>query len=350
MTRARFIVNKLMAGWLIVFAIVGLLEPRPFTVLAPWVNYLLGGVIFIMSLTIEAGGLVRVFARPKALVAGFVIKWATVPLAGYAAANIVYSHHPQLAAGTIVDGSTPAGVSSNLFTYIGHGAVELAVSLTFVHTLLAPLLTPAFTQAMASKFVHVGFWSLFRQMLEIVVLPVVLGLAVRYGVKPERTRRAEPVLPIVSALLLYAIVLGLFSKAAPAVRAHAGLMPLIIGTTTVLIVVNLAVAYTLARLAKLDDATSRAIMFDTGVYNSGLGSVLAAANFGPFAALPALLNTIMNLIVGALLSSWLQHRPPARPAAVPAPRAAPEAAGGRIRGPAATLRADSETEREEPQT
>lgn len=159
--------------------------------------------------------------------------------------------------------------------YIGHGTVELAVSLTFVHTLLAPLLTPAFTQVMASK-------------------------------------RAEPALPIVSALLVYAIVLGLFSKAAPAVRAHAGLMPLIIGTTTVLIIVNLAVG-------------------------------------GPFAALPGLLNTIMNLIVGALLSCWLQHRTPARPAAVPAPRSAPEAVGGRIPGPSATLRADSQPEREEPQ-
>jgi predicted Na+-dependent transporter len=43
MARARFIVNMLMAGWLILFAVLGLLEPRPFTVLPPWVNYLLGG-------------------------------------------------------------------------------------------------------------------------------------------------------------------------------------------------------------------------------------------------------------------------------------------------------------------
>jgi predicted Na+-dependent transporter len=57
MSRARFIVNKLMAGWLILFAILGLLEPRPFTVLSPWVNYLLGGVIFITGYsTARQGG------------------------------------------------------------------------------------------------------------------------------------------------------------------------------------------------------------------------------------------------------------------------------------------------------
>jgi bile acid:Na+ symporter, BASS family len=309
MTLARFVINKLMAGWLILFGIVGFLAPHPFTVLSPGVNYMLGGVIFIMSLTLEAGALARTFARPKALIAGFVIKWATVPLAAYAAANLVYAHHPLLAAGTIVDGATPAGVSSNLFSYIGHGAVSLAVSLTFVHTLIAPLLTPAITHAMASKFVHVSFWSLFRQLLEIVVVPVGLGLVVRYGLKPERTRRAEPVLPVISALLLYAIVLALCSKASPAVHAHLGLMPLIAGTATVLIIVNLAVAYLLARLAGLEEAAARSIMFDTGVYNSGLGAVLASASFGPFAALPALLNTVLNLIIGALLSSWLQNRP-----------------------------------------
>lgn len=326
MALARFVVNKLMAGWLILFAIIALLAPGPFTVLSPWVNYILGGVIFIAMLTAEAKTLGRVFSRPKALIAGFVIKWATVPLAAYAAASLVYSRNPQLAAGTIVDGATPAGVSSNLFAYIGHGAVELAVSLTFIHTLLAPVLTPAFTQAMASKFVHVSFWALFRQMLEIVILPVVAGLAVRYGVRPGRIKKAEPVLPMLSAVLLYAVVLGLFSKAAPAVRAHLSLMPVIIGTTTVLIVVNLLVAYLLARAARLDDATSRTIMFDTGIYNSGLGSVVAAANFGPFAALPALMNTIMNLIIGALASSWLQHHPTASPQSQPRP-AAGEPAG-----------------------
>lgn len=321
MTLARFVINKLMAGWLILLAIIALLMPGPFKVLAPGVNYMLGGVIFIMMLTAEATTLGRVFSRPKALILGFVIKWATVPLAAYIAANVVYAHHPQLAAGTIVDGSTPAGVSSNLFTYIGHGMVELAVSLTFIHTLLAPVLTPAFTQAMASKFVHVSFWPLFKQMLEIVVLPVVAGLAIRYGVRPERTKKAEPVLPMISALLLYAIVLGLFSKAASAVREHLSLMPVIIGTTSVLIIVNLIVAYVIARLAKCGEATSRTIMFDTGIYNSGLGAVIAAANFGPFAALPALLNAIMNLIIGALLSSWLQHRPVAARQEAPAPAA-----------------------------
>lgn len=323
MTLARFLINKCMAGWLILFAILALLVPGPFTVLSPCVNYIMGGVIFIMMLTADAVTLGRVFSRPRALILGFVIKWVTVPLAAWAAASIVYAHRPQLAAGTIVDGSTPAGVSSNLFAYIGHGAVELAVSLTFVHTLLAPLLTPAFTQALASKFVHVSFWPMFEQMLEIVVVPVAAGLAVRYGVKPERTKKAEPVLPLISALLLYAVVLGLFSKAATAVRAHLDLMPVIMGTTCVLIIINLGVAYAAARAARCDKATSRTIMFDTGIYNSGLGAVVAAANFGPFAALPALINTIMNLIIGALLSSWLQHRPVAgRAGPVPEPAAA----------------------------
>jgi BASS family bile acid:Na+ symporter len=50
------------------------------------------------------------------------------------------------------------------------------------------------------------------------------------------------------------------------------------------------VVYVIARVLRFNEANARAIMFDTGVYNSGLGAVLAAVNFGPFAALRTLMH------------------------------------------------------------
>ena len=307
----QFIVNRCMALWLIVFAVLALFLPNLFTVLSPATNYLLGGIILIMSLTMGTGELREVLTRPKPFVAGLVIKWTTVPLAAYLAARTVYAGHPQLAAGTVIDGATPAGASSNLFAYLGHGAVGLAVSLTFIHTVMAPLLTPGITELLASRFVSVSFMPLFVQSLEIVVLPVVVGLLVRYAVSRERIKRIEPLLPVASALMLYAVVLGLFSKAAPVVFRNLSFMPVIVATTTTLVIINLGVGYGLARVLRLDERSCRTIMFDTGVYNSGLGATLAAANFGAFAALPALLNAIMNLLIGASIASFLRSRPPA---------------------------------------
>jgi BASS family bile acid:Na+ symporter len=312
MATARFVINRLMPIWLIVFGIVAYLVPSPFTVLTPYAGYMLGGVIMLMSLTLTMRALGEVFVRPKAAISGFVIKWITVPLAAVIAAQVFYAHQPDLAAGTILDGAVPAGVSSNLFTFIGHGSVALAISLTFIHTLLSPFLTPAFTSVLASKYVPVDFLAMLKQMLQLVVVPVVLGLALRYGAGEARIKRAEPVLPMLSAVLLYLIELGLVSHAAPAIRANLEWVPVVTGVTSLLTAINLLVAYGLAKGLRLPERQARAIMFDVGVYNSGLGAVLAGLNFGPLAILPPLLNSVMNMIIGALLAAYLHNREPER--------------------------------------
>jgi bile acid:Na+ symporter, BASS family len=310
MSIASFLINKLMPFWLIVAAALAYWQPGVFGHLAPYAVYYLGGVILVMSLTMKIETMVQVFTRPKALLFGFVIKWVTVPLAAVIAAHVVFSSQPQLAAGTILDGSTPAGVSSNLFTFLAHGAVALAVSLTFVHTVLSPLLTPAFTATFAGKYVAVNFFALMMQMVQLVLLPVALGLTARYALGPQRLKTVTPFLPMISALLLYCVALGLVAKAAPAISKNLDWVPIIGVTTSVLCVVNLGVAYVLCRVLKLNEASARAIMFDVGVYNSGLGAVLANINFGPFAALPALMNSVLNMIIGSLLATYLQARPP----------------------------------------
>lgn len=314
MHTVRFVINRLMPLWLIVFGVGAYLFPAPFTVLTPYATLMLGAVIMLMSLTLTPGALAEVFIKPKAVISGFVIKWITVPLAAVAAAHVFYANQPQLAAGTILDGSVPAGVSSNLFTFIGHGSVALAISLTFIHTLLSPVLTPAFTSVLASRFVPVDFLAMLLQMLQLVIVPVVLGLVIRAGAGEERIRRAEPLLPVLSAVLLYGIEFALVSHSAPAIGRNLGWVPVVAGVTGLLTIINLALAYALSRGLRLPERQSRAIMFDVGVYNSGLGAVLAGLNFGPLAVLPPLLNAVVNMIIGALLASWLNNRPPAEDA------------------------------------
>jgi BASS family bile acid:Na+ symporter len=309
MALASFIINKLMPLWLIVAAALAYSMPQVFVHLSSYSVYFLGGVILVMSLTLTLDAVAQVFTRPKALICGFVIKWVTVPLAAVIAAHLVFSTQPQLAAGTILDGSTPAGVSSNLFTFLAHGAVALAVSLTFLHTILSPLLTPAFTTAFAGKYVSVDFFTLMKQMLEMVLIPVGLGLAARYALGPQRLKTVRPFLPMISAILLYCVALGLVAAAAPAISQNLEWVPIIGATTSVLTLINLGVAYALSKALRLNEANARAIMFDVGVYNSGLGAVLASINFGPFAALPALMNSVLNMIIGSLLATHLQHRP-----------------------------------------
>lgn len=306
---ARFVINKMMPVWLIICGLLGYAEPRIFIAFAPYSIYYLASVILLMSLTLTLETIRPVFLQPKALIAGFVIKWITVPTAAIIAAHLVYASQPQLAAGTILDGATPAGVTSNLFTFLANGAVALAITLTFIHTLLSPLLTPAITTAFAHKYVHVSFFALFHQMLIMVLIPLVIGLALRSALGQRRTVALKPFLPMASGLLLYCLALGLVAAAAPAIAKNLDWMPLVAITTGILCIINLVVGYALAKLLRFDEAKSRAIMFDAGIYNSGLGAVLASVNFGPFAALPALMNTLLNMIIGSALANYLHNKP-----------------------------------------
>jgi BASS family bile acid:Na+ symporter len=309
MNTASFIINKMMPVWLILCGIIAYLDPHLFIAFAPYSIYYLAAVILLMSLTLTVEAIKPVFTRPKPLIAGFLIKWITVPLAAIVAAHLVYANQPQLAAGTIMDGATPAGVTSNLFTFLSNGTVALAISLTFIHTLLSPILTPAFTAAFAHKYVHVSFFALFHQMLVMVLLPLFVGIAARYALGARRIAEVKPFLPMLSALLLYCLSLGLVAAAAPAIAKNLSWIPVIAVTTSVICIVNLALGYVLARLLRLNEADSRAIMFDVGIYNSGLGAVLASINFGPFAALPALMNALLNMIIGSTLASYLGSKP-----------------------------------------
>jgi bile acid:Na+ symporter, BASS family len=101
MALAGFLINKLMPFWLVVAALLAYWQPAVFRHLAPFSVYFLGGVILVMSLKLTIGTVARVFTRPKALIAGFVIKWLTVPAAAVIAAHWVFAGQPQLAAGTI---------------------------------------------------------------------------------------------------------------------------------------------------------------------------------------------------------------------------------------------------------
>lgn len=307
MDRLKFVINRLMAGWLVVCAIVGYLVPAPFLPLRPWMLWLLAVVIFLMGLTLKWEQVARVFRAPKALAGGIAAKWLFVPAVAYAAALVAFRHQPQLAVGVILDGATPSGVSANVFTFLSGGSVALSIAMSAINTIISPILTPIATSRLAGAFIPVNARDIFEQMVMVVLVPVVAGLALRTFFR-RQVERVQPVLPLVSALALYLIVLVLVAGSATAIRAQPQVLPLIAAVTSAQILVTLALGYAVGFPLRLDRPDRIAIMFEVGIYNSGLGAALAGANFGAFAALPAIANAMFNLVIGALLTAYLAQK------------------------------------------
>src|SRR5690606_33198842 len=74
-----------------------------------------------------------------------------------------------------------------------------------VSTLLAPVLTPALTLLLASKWLPVSASAMFMSVIKIVLAPIFLGWAVQ-RLSPEGVERGTRVLPLVSITGIMAIV------------------------------------------------------------------------------------------------------------------------------------------------
>jgi len=308
-----------MALWLVGSALIGYFFPAPFAPFREWTLWLLAAVVFFMGLTLKWEEIGGVFRSPRALIGGVAAKWIVVPVCAYAAALLAFRTQPQLAAGVILDGATPSGVSANVFTFLSGGTVALSIAMSAINTLVSPLLTPFFTSRFAGTFVQVDAQAMFVQMLEVVLVPVVLGLTIR-TVFRAHVERIRTLLPVLSALALYLIVVVLIAASAETVRRQLGVLPKIAAVTIAQILVTLALGYAAGIPMRLDRSDRIAVMFEVGIYNSGLGAALAARNFGAFAALPAIANAMCNLIIGALITAYLSRRTAgsARGEAIPA--------------------------------
>ena len=145
--------------------------------------------------------------------------------------------------------------------------------------------------------------ELFWSILQVVLLPIVLGVAAQ-RVLGERVRHAVEVLPLVSVVSIVIIVAAVVA-ASQAKIAESGL--LIMAVVMLHNSFGYLLGYFTGRLFKLPLAQRKSLALEVGMQNSGLGAALASAHFSPLAAVPSALFSVWHNISGALLSTYLRR-------------------------------------------
>jgi len=210
---------------------------------------------------------------------------------------------PQIAVGVILVGCCPSGTASNVMVWLSRGDLALAVAIAGVTTLLAPLLTPALIWFLASAWLPVSFMDMFWSILQLVMLPIVLGVLAQ-RLLGERVQTAVQVLPLVSVVSIVLIVCAVVA-ASQAKIAESGL--LIMAVVMLHNSFGYLLGYITGKLCKLPLAQRKSLALEVGMQNSGLGAALAAAHFSPLAAVPSALFSVWHNISGALLSTWFRR-------------------------------------------
>ena len=301
-------VGKYMAAIVFAVAAVSLfLPPAALWVRTSWINPLLMAVMFGMGLTLKAEDFRYVFRHPRNILLGCVSQFTVMPLLAFALGK-AFHLDTELLAGVILVGACPGGTASNVITYLSGGDVALSVGMTGVNTLLAPILTPAIVYLFLHNGVSVDVRSMFLSIVQVVIVPIALGLLLNrfFG---RHTRRAAKALPLVSVMAICLIVMSVVSHNAERILSGGAVVMAVVALHNLL---GFACGFGLGKLLKLNTAQTKALSVEIGMQNSGLASSLAGTAFPSLAmaAVPGALFSVWHNISGAILANFFGRMKP----------------------------------------
>lgn len=163
---------------------------------------MLGIIMFGMGMTMTLADFKGVMQSPKAVLIGVAAQFIVMPSLAFMLCKL-FNLAPEIAIGVILVGCCPGGTASNVITYMAKGNTALSVACTSVSTLLAPLLTPAIFYLLASQWIEINAWSMLTSILQVVLLPIVLGLIVR-GILKHNIQYYMPAMPLISVVAIVA--------------------------------------------------------------------------------------------------------------------------------------------------
>jgi len=300
--------TNLFPVWVALGAAVALTRPALVTWFqGPYIVWGLAVIMLGMGITLSIDDFRAVAKMPRAVATGFVAQFTIMPLLGWTAAHSLSLPAP-LAVGVILVGCCPGGTASNVVTYLAGANVALSVLMTMCSTFAAVVMTPVLTAALAGTLVPVDAWGLFLSTVQVVLLPVVFGLALHH-LTPGLVRVVLPVAPLISVLVIALICSSIIGQSAESFLESG---PRLIAAVALLHAGGFGLGYTAARALGYDRIVARTISIEVGMQNSGLGAVLARRHFAdPLTALPAAISATMHSVIGSMLAGvWRQRQPP----------------------------------------
>jgi len=296
---------NLFPVWVLAGGVVALIYPPSFSWFGDQaIVWGLAVIMLGMGITLSVDDFKSVLKMPRAVAAGFVAQYSIMPFLGWAVAHALGLPAP-FAVGLILVACCPGGTASNVVCFIAKANVALSVLMTMCSTFGAIVMTPLLTKWLAGAYVHVDAWGLFVSTIQVVLLPLVIGLALHHGA-PKLVSAVLPIAPLISVLTITLICASIIARNAEAVRQSAAL--LLLGVF-LLHAGGFALGYLFARLLGYDKIVCRTISIEVGMQNSGLGTVLARRHFAdPLTAVPCAISATFHSVIGSFLAGFWRLR------------------------------------------
>ena len=288
--------------WVVIAAPAALYAPGAFTPIAPYITPLLGLIMLGMGLTLTPADFRRIAERPRDVFVGAASQWLLMPAFAYALV-VLLDLPPAVGLGLILVGTAPGGTASNVMTYLGNGDVALSVTITSVTTVTAPLVMPAWIVVLAGESITVTFAEMAASIVQVVLLPVVAGLVLRYLLDRYAPAAAEAglsIFPAISVVAIVAIIAAVVGLNVTTILSAGALVVLAVVLHNGL---GLTSGYGVGRATGMPEDRARTCAFEVGLQNSGLAVALATTHFGASAALIPALFSVWHNVSGPALAT-----------------------------------------------
>jgi len=258
----------------------------------------LGIIMLGLGLSLTLGDFARVLRHPKAVFLALVCQLLILPALCFGLV-LLFQLPPVLAVGMMMLAASPGGTTANLYSHLFRGDVALNISLTAVNSVIAVITLPVITNLSIAYFNpfedRLGLqWSKALEVFAIVLLPVIIGMAIRRLSAGFATKMDKPV-RIASVVILVIVITGAVAQNWKLLIDNFGTLSLI---TVLFCLLSLTVGYVVPRLAKVGRKQSVAASFEIGIHNATLAIVIAQSVLGSVElSLPAAVYGVLMFFI-----------------------------------------------------
>lgn len=261
----------------------------------------LGVIMLGLGLSLQIADFKRIVLYPKAVVVGLCCQLILLPAICFGL-TLSFGLSPELAVGLMLLAASPGGPTANLYSHLFNGDVALNITLTAVNSLLALFTLPLIVNLSINYFMKSGqiVPMEFQKVLEIfliVLIPVSIGMFFKSRL-PDITNKIEKTVKILSALFLVLIIVAVIIKEKENIGSYfkqAGLSSLTFN------IISLVLAFSLAKLLKIEHRQSVAIAMETGIHNGTLAIYIALSIIGnSIISIPAVIYSIIMFFTAAI--------------------------------------------------
>ncbi|PIA25732.1 hypothetical protein AQUCO_10800019v1 [Aquilegia coerulea] len=300
---ASQVLNAMLPFIVAATAVAALYNPSTFT----WISKemyapALGGIMLSIGIRLSPDDFAMVVKRPLPLSIGCIAQYMLKPALGVLIAKS-FGLPPMFYAGFILTSCVAGAQLSNYASFLGKGDVALSILLTSITTILSAIVTPLLTGLLIGSVVPVDAVAMSKSILQVVLLPIILGLALNTYAKPV-VKIIKPVMPFVAMVCTSLCIGSPLAINRSQIMSPEGLqlvLPVFMFHT-----VAFAMGYWVSKIPifRQEEHVCRTVSLCTGMQSSTIAGLLASQFLGSSHAVPPACSVVAMAIMGLCIGSF----------------------------------------------